>query len=212
MAADIVSNIRTLLDAERTVRSIHQAMRAAPIDDVVAALREHVSKSAGLRGEELIAALTPVATLAGTLDSPKALSVLLPMLSSEEPVVRMTAGESFLAMLERDLTTLEPALRTWLEKLTPGDIALSESAYLLGELGAPECVPLLGVILRNKDPEAVAAAIEALVELGDRAALPLLKPLFKDGRLATIEGEDGGEERLSLGALAQEAAEIIEEA
>jgi HEAT repeat protein len=57
----------------------------------------------------------------------------------------------------------------------------------------------------------VAAAIEALAELGDPAAIPLLAPLEKDPRQVQLEEEDGEGERVGLGDLAFEAREILEE-
>ena len=70
---------------------------------------------------------------------------------------------------------------------------------------------LLGRFLKHADADAVAAAIEALAELGDPAAIPLLAPLEKDPRQVQLDEEDGEGERVGLGDLAFEAREILEE-
>ena len=82
--------------------------------------------------------------------------------------------------------------------------------FLLAEVGEPGCVKLLGRFLQHADADAVAAAIEALAELGDPAAIPLLAPVEKDTRHVQIDEEDGGE-RVAIGDLAHEAREILTE-
>ena len=97
-----------------------------------------------------------------------------------------------------------------LDRLPAGSPALSEVPYLLAEVAEPGCLKLLGKFLHHKDPEAVAAAIEALVELADPSAAPMLAPLVRDTRQVQIddEGEVG---HVSIGALAEEAGELLAE-
>jgi len=75
----------------------------------------------------------------------------------------------------------------------------------------PCVLKLLGRFLKHKDPEAVAAAIEALVESGDATAAPLLAPLENDARLVQLEDESGEEGKVSIGELAKEGRELLAE-
>jgi HEAT repeat protein len=92
-----------------------------------------------------------------------------------------------------------------------GSPALPELPYLLAEIPEPGVLKLLGLFLAHSDPDAVAAAIEALAEMGDPAAIPLLEPLAHDDR--TVELADDGSDttsEASIGELATEAIELLQ--
>ena len=75
----------------------------------------------------------------------------------------------------------------------------------------PGVVKLLGQFLAHQDPDAVAAAIETLAEIGDPSAIKMLQPLIDDDR--TVELADDGSETTSevtLGELAAEAIGLLE--
>src|SRR5262249_45903420 len=96
-----------------------------------------------------------------------------------------------------------------LARLPSGSPALSELPYLLAEVGEPGCLKLLGRFLGHADADAVASAVEALVELGDPRAAHLLAPLEKDARQVQLSEEDG--ERVAIGDLAMEARQLLGE-
>ena len=97
-----------------------------------------------------------------------------------------------------------------LSRLPQGNPALTELPFLIAEVGEPGCAKLLGRFLQNDDAEVVASAIEAMAELGDPAAIPLLAKLERDGRQVQLDEEEGGE-RVPIADLAHEAKEILEE-
>jgi hypothetical protein len=208
---NIEQELRKLVDLERTLRATHRAILEVPAKQVVASLQGATGKTAALSPEDRICELVPMATLAGLLDVAESIDVLLPMLSVAEPEVRLTAGEAMLALMESRFSDVEARLEKLLPKLSPGDLALVEVPYILGETGAPECLGLLDLLLKNKDTEAVVAAIEAMVEIGDPAAIPMLRRLEKDGRMAMVESDEGEDESVAIGALASEACELLEE-
>ena len=55
----------------------------------------------------------------------------------------------------------------------------------------------------------MASAIEALVEVGDATALPLLEPLAADPRRVELEDEGGTEGDASIGELVSEARALL---
>ena len=68
---------------------------------------------------------------------------------------------------------------------------------------------LLARFLAHRDPDAVASAIEALVEIGNPSALPLLEPLAGDARRVELEDEGGTEGDASIGELVSEARALL---
>src|SRR6185369_12900186 len=98
-----------------------------------------------------------------------------------------------------------------LKRLPVGSPALPELPYILAEVPEPGVVRLLGQFLAHKDPDAVAAAIEALAEIGDPAAIKLLEPLAHDERTVEL-AEDGSDatSEASIGELASEAIELLQ--
>src|SRR6185437_6534543 len=98
-----------------------------------------------------------------------------------------------------------------LKRLPIGSPALPELPYLLGEVPEPGVMRLLGQFLAHKDPDAVAAAIEVLAEIGDPQAVKLLEPLVEDTRVVEL-ADDGGDDtsEASIGELAGEAIELLQ--
>jgi HEAT repeat protein len=90
-----------------------------------------------------------------------------------------------------------------------GSPAMAELPYLLVDVPEPGALKLLARFLQHRDPDAVAAAIEALVELGDPSAVPLLDKLQTDSRRVQLEDEGGTEGDASIGELAVEARGLL---
>jgi hypothetical protein len=63
--------------------------------------------------------------------------------------------------------------------------------------------------LKLAAPEPVAAAIEALVEVGDPEAIAWIEPLEGDKRIVSME-EVEADASITIGELAAEAVEILE--
>ena len=89
--------------------------------------------------------------------------------------------------------------------------ALPELPYVLAEVPEPGVVKLLGEFTRHEDPDAVAAAIEVGVEIGDAAMVKFLKPLASDKRTVALADDIGEDEsEVTIGELALEAIELLE--
>ena len=107
----------------------------------------------------------------------------------------------------REELGLDP--RRALERLPEGSPALAELPYLLAQIPEPGVSKLLARFLAHKDADAVAAAIEAVAEMGDPAALPLLDSLSSDARKVQLEDDGGTEGEATLAELVAEARAIL---
>jgi HEAT repeat protein len=208
----IKDDLSKLFDADRTARKLHADLADQPRVELVkeltastkAALADKDENEAGLR-------LSRLASLLGDLDGGEVVDLLVDILGSDAPDARVAAGEALEALAFDRWKEVALGIERAVERLPKGSPALTELPFLLAEVGEPGCVKLLGKFLKHPDAEAVAAAIEAMAELGDPAAVPLLAPLERDGRQVQIDEEEAGGERVAIGDLAHEARELLEE-
>lgn len=209
--AAIKESLTALFDAERTARSLHSALVGSPRAELLAALGDATREALALSDEDEAAVrLSRLALVLGDLEGDQAVDLLIDILASDSPEARVAAGEALESLAFDRFKEVALGIERALGRLKKGSPALTELPFLLAEVGEPGCTKLLGKFLQHDDPEAVAAAIEAMAELGDPAAIPLLAPLEKDGRHVQIDDEDGGE-RVAIGDLAHEAREILTE-
>jgi HEAT repeat protein len=209
--ATVKASLSALFDAERKARALHAELAAAPRSELVSAIREEATGAIS-QGDEDEAALrlSRLALLLGDLDGDDVVDLLIDILASDSSEARVVAGEALESLAFDRFKEVALGIERALGRLPKGSPALTELPFLLAEVAEPGCTKLLGRFLKHSDPEAVAAAIEALAELGDPAAIPLLAPLEKDGRHVQIDDEDGGD-RVAIGDLAHEAREILTE-
>jgi HEAT repeat protein len=208
----IKENLTALFDAERKARTLHASLAEQPREELVKELRDAVRAALPkAEEEESSLRLSRIAVLLGDLDGGDVVDLLVDILGSESPEARVQAGEALEGLAFDRFKEVALGIERAVDRLPKGSPALTELPFLLAEVGEPGCVKLLGRFLKHADAEAVAAAIEAMAELGDPAAIPLLVPLEKDPRQVQLEEEDGEGERVGLGDLAFEAREILEE-
>jgi HEAT repeat protein len=133
------------------------------------------------------------------------------VLSSEHPEARRAAGEELEALAFERFKEVAGGVERALKRLPVGSPALPELPYILAEIPEAGVMKLLGQFLGHKDPDAVAAAIETIAELGDPSAIQLLEPLMHDDRTVEL-ADDGGEttSEASIGELATEAIELLQ--
>jgi len=207
---DPAQAIAALFDAERTVRAIHADLEVVDPATLVPALETAVREALGHRDEdERALRLVRLAALLGQLDGEKVVDLLVDVLASEDPEARSAAGEALEELAFDRFKEVALGVERAMERLPAGSLALQELPWVLVEVSEPGVSKLLGKFLRHPDPEAVASAIEALVEIGDPQTAHLLAPLEKDGREVHLEDEDGEEGKVTLGELASEARELL---
>lgn len=205
-----MAQLEALFDAERTARKLHAELVASPRADLVKQLREATRAALATKDEaEASLRLSRLAGLLGDLDGDEVVDLLVDILGSDSAEARVTAGEALEALAFDRWKEVALGIERAVGRLPKGSPALTELPFLLAEVGEPGCVKLLGKFLGHADADAVAAAIEAIAELGDPTAIPLLAPLEKDGRQVQLDDEDAGSERVAIGDLAHEARELL---
>ncbi|WP_437778698.1 HEAT repeat domain-containing protein [Sorangium sp. So ce1097] len=208
----IETTLNKLFDAERTARRLHDDLAAMPGDALLDILTDAIAAAAREQDEDEAALrLVRVASLLGEHEGPRALDALIDVLASEHPEARQAAGEEIESLAYDRFKEVAQAIERALKRLPVGSSALPELPYLIAEVPEPGVPKLLGQFLSHKDPDAVAAAIETLVEIGDPAHAPLLEPLLGDKRTVEL-ADDGGDDATSevtLGELAEEALGLL---
>jgi hypothetical protein len=199
-----------LFDAERAARTAHAELLDANEAELLPLLERAVADArsnddedeAGLR-------LVRVAELLADLEGPRVVDLLIDVLASDPPEARHAAGEALEALAFDRFKDVALGVERALERLPEGSIALAELPYVLADIPEPGVVKLLSKFLGHRDADAVASAIEALVEHGDPAASGLLAPLETDARRVQLEDEAGEEGRVTIGELVGEARSIL---
>ncbi len=208
---DLETTLGKLFDAERTVRRLHDELTSAPADQLMDMLGDAIT-AATREGDEDEASLqlVRIASLLGEHEGPRAVDALIDILATEHPEARQAAGEEIEALAYDRFKEIAQGVERALKRLPVGSPALPELPYLLSELPEPGVAKLLGEFLAHKDPDAVAAAIEAIVEVGEPANARMIAPLVEDRRTVEIadESTDGSTE-VTIGELAEEALSLL---
>ncbi len=212
--------LATLFEAERTARKIHAQLARAgangkpgpELDALVAALKKEVDVARVLTDDEESALrFVRIATLLGDLHGGDAVDLLIDILSEGDPEARHAAGEALEGLAYDRFKEVALGVERALVRLPVGSPALSELPYMLAEIPEPGAAKLLGRFLQHADPEAVAAAIESLVEMGDPSAAAMIAALSNDKRVAQLEDDEGEEGKITIGELATEARQLLAE-
>jgi hypothetical protein len=204
--------LKTLFDAERTVRAAHDQLADEEPETVLPLLEQAVRAARSLDEvdeDEAALRLVRVAALLGEMQGPRVVDLLIEILACDEPEARNAAGESLAGLAFDRFKEVALGVERALERLEPGSPALSELPYLLSEVPEPGVAKLLARFLAHRDADAVAAGIEALVEIGDASALPMLDSLASDKRKVRLEDESGTEGDATIGELVAEARALL---
>jgi HEAT repeat protein len=196
------------------VRKIHAGLLLQDRRELENALVDATKSGlAGPDDEANTARLVRVAALLGDLDGARVVDLLIDILGAGASEARVAAGEALEALAFDRFKEVALGIERAIDRLPPKNAALTELPFLLAEVGEPGCVKLLGKFLKHADADAVASAIEAIAELGDPSAIPLLEPLERDTRQVQLDAEEtgGAAERVAIADLAHEARELLEE-
>jgi HEAT repeat protein len=211
MTADLTRLMNRLFDAEREVRDAHEELLTADPKVLLPVIEAQVTEALGETHDEAERALRLVraAAVLGDLEGPKAVDLLVDILGSEEPEARQAAGEALEDMAYERFKEVALGVERALDRLPHGNAALVELPYLLADVPEGGVLKLLQRFLQHKDPEAVAAGIEAIVEVGDPSAASWLQPLEKDTRQVQLEDDAGDDGKITVGELAAEARQLL---
>ncbi len=204
--------LSALFTAERDARRIHDEIAARAgreRKDVLAALTGVITAARAEEDpEEASLRLACVARLLGELDGADVVDALVDVLDSDLPEARSAAGEQLEGLAYERFKEVALGVERAVKRFGTGSHALVELPYLLAEVPEPGVSKLLALILGHADPDAVAAAIEAIVMIGDASAKKLLLALQGDKRVSIV-GEDQEQTRVTVGELAMEAIELL---
>jgi HEAT repeat protein len=211
---DLASTVAQLFAAERAARKAQDELTEAEPERLLPLLERSTAQALALDEvdeDEASLRLVRIATLLGEMQGPRAVDLLIDILGSDEPEARRAAGEALSGLAFDRFKEVALGVERALERLPLGNPALAELPYLLSDVPEPGVLKLLARFLVAGDVDAVAAAIEAVVELGDPAAVPLLERLLGDARRVQLEDDGGTEGDASLGELASEAIAMLSE-
>jgi hypothetical protein len=203
---DPKAQLAKLFEAEHSVRALHGALLAEDPKALLAALVPAAREALAMKdATESIVRLVRVAELLAEVDGDAAADLLIDILGSDQGEARLSAGEALEERGYSRFKELALAVERALDRLPKESVALEELPYLLAEIPEPGVTKLLARFLKLESAEAVSAAIEALVEVGEAAAVKLLEPLASDTRAVTVAGEAS----ITIGELAREATDLL---
>jgi hypothetical protein len=209
---ELAGRLEALFDAERAAREAHDDVVDAEPGMLLPILEKATRDALDLDThdeDESSLRLVRIAGVLGELEGPHVVDLLVDILACDEAEARHAAGEALSGLAFDRFKEVALGVERALERLPDGSPALSELPYLLAEVPEPGVSKLLARFLAHRDADAVAAAIEAIVETGDPSALPLLAPLEGDVRRVQLEDEGGTEAEATLGELVAEARSIL---
>lgn len=209
---DMPSVIKELFDGERAVRRAHDALVDADVDESMPHLEKATREALGLDEldeDEASLRLVRLAAVLGEMQGPRVVDLLVDVLGCDEPEARHAAGEALSGLAFDRFKEVALGVERALERLPAGNPALAELPYVLAEVPEPGVLKLFARFLAHPDPDAVASAIEALVESGDPSVLPMLEPLAADSRKVQLEDEGGTEGEATIAELVAEARSML---
>ncbi len=149
--------------------------------------------------------LERLADLCAQLQGPEMVDALVTILNAEIPAVRVIAGEALLDLAYERYAEVAKGIERALNKGLSGP-AMMELPWLIAEVAEPSAISLIRSFLKHEDPDVVAAAMEALVHLGDPEAVRDIEPFVQDRRTVRLEDL---EDVNTLGELAVQALEEL---
>jgi HEAT repeat protein len=209
---DLALTLAGLFDAERAARRAHDELVVADPAQVLALLATTTRKALALDAideDEASLRLVRISGVLGEMQGPGVVDLLIDILGCDEPEARGAAGEALSGLAFDRFKEVALGVERALERMPDGSPAMAELPYLLVDVPEAGVIKLLGRFLAHRDADAVAAAIEALVELGDPSAVPLLDKLRGDSRRVQLEDEGGTEGDASIAELAAEARGLL---
>ena len=214
MAESLDTSLSKLFDAERQVRKLHDEIAEAPQDSALEALSNALASALKESDEEEASLrLVRIAQLLGEFEGPRTVDMLIDVLASDHPEARDTAGEQLETLGFDRFKEVAKGVERALLRLPVGSPALSELPYVFSEIPEPGVAKLLEQFLKHEDADAVAAAIEVAVEMGDPSFARHLEVLRDDKRVVELadEGSEDGSE-VTIGELALEAIDLLGDA
>lgn len=205
---ELEKQIQALFVAARAEREATQRILAEPDHSRLAlALSQQTDEALGLADEdERALRIERLASLCAEVPSEASVAALLRALDHEEAGIRVSAGEALLAIAYERFVLLGRAIEGLVKNQHEG-LSMEELPHLLAHVYEPDVLPLILGFTRHPRAEVVAAAIEAMLELGDERAVDRLRELSSDTRRVELDELEDSE--ATLAELAREAIEEL---
>jgi hypothetical protein len=123
------------------------------------------------------------------------------------PDIRMISEDALTHLAEEGLDYLMPAVEGVLEREGIGAEAMP---FILADLDFAEVPKIVARFLDATNPQVVAAALEAMVEVGDEDSFSEIETLLNDSREVELEEETDDSSTVTIGQLAREALDMIQ--
>lgn len=205
----LADELMRIFDADRSLRQSEKALLrkrgAKPLVDLLAA-----ETSNALTMEDRVEGtmrLERLADLCAQVPGPAMSDALIGILNDREPRVRVAAGEALRDVGYERYAEVARAIERALERGESGP-AMSELPWVLAEIAEPSALPLIRRFLDHPNADVIAAAIEALAQLGEPEAAEDLERFVGDTRTVIIEDFED-ETKTTLGELAQDALQEL---
>ncbi len=207
---DLDKTLADLFEAERKVRKLHDQLSDASATDDFATLEKAVKAAqAEADEEEASMRLERIALLLGEQEGPKAVDMLIDVLASDFPDARLVAAEQLEGLAFDRFKEVAQGIERALKRLAVGSPALPELPYVLAEVPEPGVSKLLEQFLAHADADAVAAAIEVAVELGDAGLTDAIAALEGDMRTVEVADEQDEPTEVTIADLVDDALDIL---
>lgn len=209
---DLDQVLSNLFEAERRVRKLHRELGDADQTVLTTVIGGAVEKALEEKDEdEATLRLERLAMLLGEMEGPRVVDLLIDILASDIADARMGAGEQLEGLAFDRFKDVAKGVERALKRLPATSPALPELPYLLAEIPEPGVIKLLELFLAHENPDAVAAAIEVAVEIGDPAITKHIEGLVNDQRTVEMSDENDESAEVSIGELAEDALALLSE-
>lgn len=201
--------LEEIFAAERALRAAEERLLVENSNQLSRLLRAAVDEAKRLQDPlEAELRLHRLANLCAQVPGPAMADALIDILDEENPAIRAEAADALLDVGYNRYAEVARAIERALNAGRSG-MAMEELPFFLAEIAEPSALPLLSRFLAHPKKEIVAAAIEAISELGDPEGIELLQDFTEDDREVFIDRDEDESMKGTLGELAREAIEAL---
>ncbi len=204
------SAIDALFLAHRAVAEATQGLLDVPHDDLVSGLADALATARALADEdESSRRFLAIADVLAELEGPRVAELLVDLLDVDDLEACGAAGEALVGLASERFKEVAQVVERHLANAEGSSRILRELAYVFAAVPEASSAKLLEKFLQHRDPEVVAAGIEALVDIGEPSTARALEALKRDKREVSVEDDNEEVHAVTLGELAQEALTLI---
>jgi len=201
--------LEEIFEAERAIRAAEENILRENPNQLSRILKSAVDEAKRLTDPlEAELRLYRLADLCAQVPGPAMADALIDILDEDNPAIRAEAADALLDVGYHRYAEVARAIERALDSGRAGPV-MEELPFFLAEIAEPSALPLLSRFLEHPKKEIVAAAIEAISELGDPGGIDLLGDFTNDPREVFIDRDEDESMKGTIGELAREAIEAL---